>query len=136
MSDHETSYVGPDHFLDMDAPLAGGFTDGHAEAAAVFVGWIEAEFPPEVMVASWASADGTSGVARMRATDIAESAVLMLTLPLPMPDDLAAKVREYVTATPVPHELDDDERVTWASAIYDVKHALAWRQEHDDGGNG
>ncbi len=47
-----------------------------------------------------------------------------------MPDDLAAKVREYVSGTDVERDDERDETLTWATAIWHLKHALAWRQEH------
>lgn len=124
-------YVGPSYFYEQDEPLAGGHTDGESEAAAIFVGWIERGFPAEVTVASWAGED-SQGVLRMKASDLVEAADQMLTVPLPMPDDLAAKVREYVSSVPLDKpSIDEDEPVTWVAAIFDLKTALAYRQEHE-----
>ena len=42
-------------------------------------------------------------------------------------------MREYVTATPIENELpspEDEETVDWTDAIFHLKLALAWRQEH------
>jgi hypothetical protein len=123
-------YVGPEHFLDMDQPLAGGHTEGRSEAAAVFVGWIDDGFPDEMHVASWAGPE-SHGCAHMRANDIVESAYLLLAVPLPMPGELASKVRDYVTAVPIEHhDYEAGEPPDWTGAIYDLKHALAWRQKH------
>jgi hypothetical protein len=126
----EVRYVGPEYFEGMSEPLAGGHTDGESEAAAVFVGWIESGFPAEVKVMEWANQDG-HGVGLMRASDLVESAVRLLTVPLPMPEELAAKVREYVSAVPIPRDSEDEEALTWVGGIWDLKHALAWRQEHE-----
>ena len=41
-------------------------------------------------------------------------------------------MREYVTATPIENEvswLEEGETLNWTSAIFDLKLALAWRQE-------
>src|SRR5262249_45144399 len=103
-----------------------------------FVDWIETGFPRDMRVMDWAGANMSGGIARMRDTDIVESAVRMLALPLPMPDDLSEKVRDYLSGVPIPldnsavgMEDDDSERMTWDGAIWDLKHALAWRQEHE-----
>jgi hypothetical protein len=103
--------------------------EGELEAAAVFVDWIESGFPEDVRVMDWAGPEG-SGVVRMKASDLMETAVLLLCVPLPMPYDLAAKVRELVATTPVENELEDDEPVKWSNAIWDLRLAFAWRQEH------
>ena len=121
-------YVGPTfHEPPLNAPLAGGHTVGEAEAAAIFVGWIENGFPEEVRVTGL-----SSGILRMKASDLVEAAVQMLTVPLPMPEHLATKVREYVSAVPLAESsvAVEDEPVTWTAAIFDLKTALAYRQEH------
>ena len=70
-------YVGPNYFheLLLNAPLAGGHTVGEAEAAAIFVGWIENGFPEEVRVVG----SSCRGILRMKASDLVEAAVEMLT---------------------------------------------------------
>ena len=131
--EHRTIYVGPEHWTDNDAVLAGGHTDGESEAASAFVGWIDAGFPKEVWVGSWAGPDG-SATLRMRDSDLVEAAVLLLTVPLPMPGELAAKVDAYVDSTPVERDNPDPDRpMSWVVAVWDLKHALAWKQEHEPG---
>ena len=48
-----------------------------------------------------------------------------------MPAELAAQVDAYVATTPVERAyIDRDEPMRWVDAIWDLKHALAWKQEH------
>ncbi len=63
--------------------------------AAAFVDWIDAGFPAEVWVGSAAGPNGSTTF-RMRDSDLVEAAWLLLTVPLPMPAELAAKVDSYV----------------------------------------
>ena len=128
MSEHVVTKVGPEWFYDMDDALAGGCTEGELEAAAVFTSWIRGGFPDEVNVGA-SSVRGSLASFWMTASDLVEAATKLLTTPLPMPDELADKVREYVSQTPIENEVSEQGALPYMSAIFDLKMALAVRQE-------
>ncbi len=101
----------------------------------MFAGWIESGFPDDVRVSCWARDDGSGGIVRMKASDVVETARLLLNVPLLMPVDLAAAVREYVAeaADGWPDAevwADDGEPVRWTGAVWHLTLALDWKQRH------
>jgi hypothetical protein len=122
--------VDAEWFVDDYEVLTGGVTEGELEAAATLVGWIESGFPNEVWVGTAVSADGQSETYYMRPSTLIDVVDRILVSPLPMPNDLAKCVRRYVVDAGLGEEEFRDERVTWASALYELKFAVARNAEN------
>ena len=128
MSGSQTTFVGAEWFDEMDDVYADGLTWGDHELASVFVDWILSGFPNEIPVAGGPARSSRPGGYLIRASTLIELADRRLLSPLPMHDELAAKVRDYVGST---HDQAEDPIYSYAEAIFELKAEVARRRELD-----